>query len=172
VDAHGVFFTEGKAKAACSASVIASDTVRPDVFTRVRASGNLVEPAYCYLQSVLNKKLDQHRVTGRLLWDSTGKGLTVHIVPETLIGCLWLQFAKAIEGKDYRQCENCKLWFECGGTRGARSDKRFCSPTCKAALHRKEHDRALVLRTQGWTAVKIAKELGKDIKTVKGWIAK
>ena len=54
-------------------------------------------------------------------------------VPKNLIGCLWLQFAKALEGKDYRQCENCKLWFEIGGSRGARADKSSAPPLARLA---------------------------------------
>ena len=45
----------------------------------------------------------------------------------TLLGCMWLQFARAIGGeKSYRICQNCKRWFEIGGgTLGGRPDKRY-----------------------------------------------
>ena len=58
----------------------------------------------------------------------------------TLLGCMWLQFARAIGGdKSYRVCQNCKRWSEIGGgTHGDRSDKRYCCGTCKAAAHAKK----------------------------------
>jgi hypothetical protein len=128
-----------------------------------------------YLQSAVNEKLVKHAVVARLLFDArdkTGKTFTVHVVPKTLIGCLWLQFAKALEGRFYRQCDNDHLWFEVGGSRTSRSDRRFCNPTCKAAFHRKERERALDLRSSGKSAVQIAKLLNKDIELIKGWLAK
>jgi len=154
---------------------IASSVHRPDILARLKPR-DLVAPAFWYVQRKINEKLHKHNVTARLLWDArdrNGERLTVHVVPGNLIGCLWLQFAKAVEGdRNYRQCENCKLWFEIGGSRAARSDKRFCTPTCKAALHRKDRERARALHTAGRTPSQIAKELGKQIDTVKGWIRK
>jgi len=153
-------------------ALIAGANTRPDILAHLR-SGDLIAPAFWYLQGVINEKLEKHSVTGRLLWDATdreGKQLTVRLVPKNLIGALWLQFAKALDGRDYRQCENCKLWFEVGGSRAARSDKKFCSPTCKAAFHRKERERALDLRKRGYTPARIAKELGKQIDVVKRWV--
>jgi hypothetical protein len=167
---YGVYYQPDASRFAA----IAGKDTRPDILARLER-GDLIAPAYWHLQRVVNEKLDRHNVTGRLLWDSsdrTGQQLTVRLVPKSLIGCLWLQLAKALEGKDYRQCENCKLWFEIGGSRGARADKKFCSATCKAGLNRKVRERAIALRAAGRTPAQIAKELGKDIIVVKGWISK
>jgi hypothetical protein len=121
-----------------AADEIASARYRPDVLKAFRA-GDVIAPAFWYLQSCVNRKLTEHKVVARLLWDPRLTALSVRVVPSSLIGCIWLQLAKAIEGnREYRQCENCKLWFEIGGSRTARSDKRFCSPTCKAAANRKK----------------------------------
>jgi hypothetical protein len=92
-----------------------------------------VMPALYFLQDRVNEKLAQHGVHAHLFQ------LGLRLVPESLIGCLWLQFAKAIEGnRIYRRCENCQGWFELGGETGGRSDKRFCGPPCKANAHRKK----------------------------------
>ncbi len=102
--------------------------------------GDLTAPALWHIQERLNLKLIEHSVSVRLLWDSrTHTSLSVHMVPTSLISCLWLQFGKAVAGnRDYRQCGNCEKWFEVGGSTGARSDKKFCTPTCKAAAHRRQ----------------------------------
>jgi len=90
----------------------------------------------------------------------------------TLLGCMWLQFARAIGGdKSYRACENCKRWFEIGGgTLGGRSDKRYCCGTCKAAAHAKKRVRARRLYRSGRMPADIAQKLDTPIGTVKGWI--
>ena len=115
---------------------IASSVIHPQVLAMIKP-GDVIAPAYWLLQSRINKKLTQHGVAGRLLWKPDMSSFTVHLVPNSLAGCLWLQFAKAIEGnKNHRQCDNCKLWFELGGSREARADKKFCTPNCKAAWNR------------------------------------
>jgi hypothetical protein len=62
----------------------------------------------------------------------------------TLLGCMWLQLARAIGGDKWsRVWQNGKRWSEIGGgTHGGRSDKRYCCGTCKAAAHAKKKVRA------------------------------
>jgi hypothetical protein len=150
--------------------IAAAAHIHEDMFARLR-QGDLFGPAYFYLQTVINDKLGKHNVRPSLLWSSTPERLSLNIVPKNLIGCLWLQFAKAVEGgKTYRQCANCRAWFEIGRGGGARSDKRHCSGTCKASSHRKKQDRARDLFQQGVPFVEIARELGTERETVKGWV--
>jgi hypothetical protein len=100
--------------------VIASKHIRSEIFSRFQV-GDSVAPSWSLIQQITNEKLAEHRVHARLLWDSRYTALALHIVPESLVGCLWLQFCQAIEGdKKYRQCENCRTWFEIGGGRAAR----------------------------------------------------
>jgi hypothetical protein len=58
----------------------------------------------------------------------------------TLLGCMWLQFARAIGGdKSYRVCQNCKRWFEIGGgTHGGRSDKALLLRNLQGGRAREE----------------------------------
>lgn len=94
-----------------------------------------------YLQSSVNCKLIEHKVSARLLFDSEFERVGLTIVPTNLIGFLWLQFARAIQGNArYRRCEDCGKWFEYGG-KAARSDKRFCSATCRVRTNRIQNRR-------------------------------
>jgi hypothetical protein len=149
---------------------LAARWCRPELFSRLRA-GDVITPSLCFVQDVINEQLQIQRVHPRLLWDSRLMNLGLRMVPTSLIGCLWLQFAKAVEGhKEYRQCEVCRKWFEVGGSRTARADKRFCSPTCKAKAHRKKRDEALRLFQQLVPVREIARQLDTDLETVKGWV--
>ena len=67
--------------------------------------GDLVGPAYQFIQTSMNKKLREHASTPRLLWDPQFDHLSMLVVPKTLIAALWLQFANAIDGnRSYRRC--------------------------------------------------------------------
>jgi hypothetical protein len=152
-----------------SFSIIASKTSRSDVFGKFK-QGDVLAPSISYLQQAINDELREKAVCARLLWDTGAPSLRLHIVPVSLIGCIWLQFAKAVEGqKEYRQCENCFGWIEVGGGKASRSDKKFCSPTCKATAHRKKRERARELAARGATSQAIALELNTDITKVKHW---
>jgi hypothetical protein len=132
---------------------------------------DLIFPAKLAVQQRTNEKLQKLGVSARLLWNTTWSHLAVHLVPSTLLGCLWLQFARAIGGdKKYRACENCKKWFEIGGGDGARSDKRFCSGTCKAAAHAKKRTEARMLYRGGAKPTEIARQLHTSLGMVKNWI--
>jgi len=121
-------------------TVIASQDHRPETFSRF-IPGDFVEPANWYLQSAINSRLELEGVYARLLWDRRREHLSVHIVPSCLSACLWLQFAKAVEGdKAYRQCSNCLRWMEVGGSKAARKDKKSCSPSCRASANRKKKE--------------------------------
>jgi hypothetical protein len=146
---------------------IATDR-EPELLSQFR-QGDLVMPALHYLQRHVNKKLADCGVTSRLLWDRKYTRLSLYIVPNNLIGCLWLQFARAIDGdRQYRRCPDCRKWFETT-PHVTRADRVFCSPTCKASAHRKKIAEARKLRAQGLPIREIAKRLETDVKTAKGW---
>jgi hypothetical protein len=116
--------------------VIASEEERPQQFALLQKA-NLREILRYYLARSINERLAAHRVKVQLFPDSPSERVGLRIVPETLIGFLWLQFAKAVEGgRSYRRCEDCSKWFEFGG-QSSRSDKRFCSDTCRVRNGRK-----------------------------------
>ena len=147
---------------------IAGTHLGDDVFGRF-VRGDLVKPALHYVQSKINAKLEG-RASPRLLWDTERERLVLYIVPDGLVGALWLQFARAVErdGK-FRQCAECGIWFELApGT--ARADKLYCSTPCRTKAYRKRQAEAARLHGEGSSLEDIARELDSDPDTVRGWI--
>jgi hypothetical protein len=134
----GVFY-----RSLVDASLIASDT-SATLMARF-PPGDLVMPAMYIVQRRINEHLSEYSVTPKLLWNRKVGELVLRLSASSLIGAIWLQFAKAVEGnKEYRQCQNarCRRWIEVGGNRTARSDKKFCSPSCKSDAHRRKSEQA------------------------------
>jgi hypothetical protein len=132
--------------------------------------GDLTRPALFCVGELVNMHLRRHRVAMGLAQMLDRPQLRV--IPNSLIGAMWWQFAMAVDGnRSYRQCGACRKWYEIAGQAG-RTDKLFCSESCKARAHRKKQAEARRLRQEGMTAKAIAKQLGAEIKTVKGWISK
>ena len=79
------------------------------------------------------------KLSGRaeILWSESEKKFGVYLVPQSLLGAIWAQFA---EIQDQRKvigsCEVCGTWFE-----RIRKDKRHCSDRCRV--------RAMRLRKEG-----------------------
>jgi hypothetical protein len=89
--------------------------------------------------------------------------------PLSLLGAVWLQFARAVGGnKEYRACASCERWFEVS-PETARTNRQFCSEACRSRAYRDRKGRAVELRAEGWSFDRIAGELGSDLDTVKGW---
>ncbi|MEZ5351414.1 MAG: hypothetical protein R2762_02165 [Bryobacteraceae bacterium] len=132
--------------------------------------GDLIVPARYYLQKRVNRKLIEHGVTARLLWDERWQGLGLYLVPSNLIGAIWLQIARAIDGnREYRRCLDCRKWFEVT-PHVTRADRKFCSGSCKASAHRKKIGDAKIMHARGVSAKEIAAALETDVKTLKGWL--
>jgi len=121
--------------------VLASQDLRPWLLERLLpldSTKSIRRALRCYLQVAVNQKLKLNEVAVQLLWDRKDVELGLSMVPSTLAGFMWLQFATAIQGNvAHRRCEDCGHWFALGGRLG-RSDKRFCSGTCKMRAHRKK----------------------------------
>jgi transposase-like protein len=149
---------------------IAGTHLGDDVLGRF-IQGDLVKPGLHYVQSKINEKLEG-RASPRLLWDAKRERLGLYIVPEGLVGALWLQFARAVERDSrFRQCAECGIWFELArGT--ARSDKLYCSTPCRTKAYRKRQAEAVRLHGEGRSIEDIARELESDPDTVRGWIAR
>jgi hypothetical protein len=147
---------------------IAGTHLGDDVLGRF-ISGDLVKPALHYVQSTINEKLEG-RASPRLLWDAKRERLGLYIVPDGLIGALWLQFARAVERDSrFRQCAECGIWFELApGT--ARADKLYCSTPCRTKAYRKRQAEAARLHGEGRSLDDIARALESAPDTVRGWI--
>jgi hypothetical protein len=149
-------------------ALIASTQLGDGVLDRF-VPGDLVKPALHYVQSTINQKLEG-RASPRLLWDANRECLGLYIVPDGLVGALWLQFARAVERDSrFRQCAECALWFELAPG-AARSDKLYCSTPCRLKAYRKRQAEAARLHGEGRSLADIARELDSDPDTVRGWI--
>jgi len=70
------------------------------------------------------------------LVDSEG-AVRLTVQPSNLLGAMWLQLARAIEGKrEYLRCEECGDWFDVGSD-SSRSDRRTCSDRCRQRKYRR-----------------------------------
>ena len=149
-------------------AVIADERLDPDILARF-VPGDPIGPALHCMQSLINEHL-HHRASPRLLWEQSRDRLGLYIVPEGLIGALWLQFARAVErDAKFRQCPECGTWFEVAPGRG-RTDKQFCSTACRTKAYRKRQAEAARLHGEGRSIEDIARELDSDPDTVRGWI--
>lgn len=111
---------------------IASREIKPDVFERLKA-GDVVGPAYYYLQREINQAL-KDKVSPAMLWDKGRLGL--YEVPVSLLGAIWLQFAQAIDTRpEYRKCPECRTWFAVS-LDANRKSRRYCSDACRAKAYR------------------------------------
>jgi len=149
-------------------AVIADERLDQEILARF-VPGDPIGPALHCMQSLINEHLD-HRASPRLLWEANRDRLGLYIVPDGLIGALWLQFARAVErDARFRQCLECTTWFEVAPGRG-RSDKQFCSTACRTRAYRKRQAEAVRLHREGRSIEDIARELESDPDTVRGWI--
>jgi hypothetical protein len=96
--------------------------------------GELNWPASRYIQDRINDAL-RDNVAPRMLWDESNE-LKLYHVPKTLLGAMWLQFADAVSyNLEYRACNWCGKSFEV--TRSTRSDRLYCSNSCRVSASRK-----------------------------------
>ena len=148
--------------------LIAAEFHRSEVFDDFR-QGDHVGPALHALQQAINKIFEDHPSNSRLLWDQNFERMGLYLAPTSLLGALWLQFAQAIEGnKQYRQCEQCRRWFEIGAQ--VREDAKFCKQACRSKSYRERKKEARQLHESGLSLKEIAKRFDTKVITVKGWI--
>jgi hypothetical protein len=151
-----------------SVSAWIATTNEPETLARFRV-GDVIQPALFYLQRVVNERL-RARVVPRLLWDTERIQLELHIVPGSLIGALWLQFAQAISGNiTYRRCEVCGTWFDLLPPI-TRKSRQFCSNACRSKAYREKQIEAQRLHGQGVPIKEVARRLQTEIATARGWI--
>lgn len=148
--------------------LIASEIHLPELFGDF-TRGDHVGPALHALQQEINKIFEKHPANSRLLWDQNFERMGLYLAPTSLLGAIWLQFAQAIEGnKQYRQCEQCRRWFEVGAQ--VREDAKFCKQACRSKSYRERKKEARQLHKSGLSLKEIAKRFDTKVTTVKGWI--
>jgi hypothetical protein len=129
--------------------------------------GDVILPAMHYLRRRVNY-WSHAAASPKLVWDAFKSRMELKLIPSSLLGAMWLQFALAIAGdKDFRQCKECGQWFELSPIT-ARANRLFCSGPCKSKDYRAKRKRALALKRKGLSVKEIATELGSDVSTIRG----
>jgi hypothetical protein len=133
---------------------------------------NIFVPAKFLVQRWVNEHL-RDRASPLLQYDLDLATQILRIVPDNLLGAMWLQFAQTIGGnKKHRPCKECGKWFEISVEDDARTDRRlFCDDPCKFRDYRRRQKRARQLQAEGRSIKEIAAELNTDPKTLKRWLA-
>ena len=92
--------------------------------------------AHAYVRRVINRQLYEGQVSAQLGLspESTQDGL--YLVPGSLLGALWLQFAQSLsEGREHRRCKFCGTWFEVG-LDAWKTTKLYCGDPCRMKNYR------------------------------------
>jgi hypothetical protein len=124
------------------------------------------------IQRIVDSRL-RERVEVRLLFKGNQPQLGGALMPQDLIGALWLQFAAAIDArKTFSTCRQCGTHFELSRDpeTGKRRDSRYCTARCRVAHYRGRIEKAQQLKVKGLTPAQIARELGTQVRTVNGWL--
>jgi hypothetical protein len=100
--------------------------------------GNVLIPASFLVQRWVNKKLDG-ATSAQVLYDADRARRVLRIIPQNLLGAMWLQFAQTIDGnRQHQGCKHCNRWFEISSEEtGFRVNRQFCSDACKSKDYRK-----------------------------------
>jgi hypothetical protein len=132
-------------------------------------SGDVLARARLVLSELLAQKLRDH-ASPELVPDERAKNLSLRIVPKNLLGAMWLQFARTVEGsRDVRQCSMCGNWMFISPDT-FRTNRRYCSDTCRVRTHKLRQRKAREMRRDGSSLRQIAKELDTKMEIVKGWV--
>jgi hypothetical protein len=140
-----------------------------DVAVAMRAA------AWEFVQTEINWKVPAHtHVQLAYLPDQGDTHPRIRIVPKHLLGALWLQFARAVDGnKDYGQCLTCENRFEISlQETGYRTNRAYCSDACRSKAYRERQLRAHQLAAQGMAIEAIADALDTTPPKIQGWLAK
>ena len=114
------------------------------------------------LQQEINLCLDRHAVRIRIQ-GARPDSFTVSFVPDDLIGCLWVQFARAVLGVEkFKQCKVCKRW-ESPKTAGARNFEKWeghveCLAADRTRRKRERQERVIRLWRSGMPLEEIERD--------------
>jgi hypothetical protein len=151
---------------------------RPDAWLRVTPRdpeaqllrrGDLRRAAQALLQHAANEALELH-TSARVLLDDETERQGLYVTPKNLLGAMWVQFAQSIDsGGSSKRCGKCGNWMQLApGTN--RSDRDFCSDRCRVNAYRQRKKSAVALHRKGMASRVIAKKIGSDLETVRGWL--
>ena len=113
----------------------------------------------------------QH-VQGRIRFPADGPG-QLRFAPTTLLAAMWLQLAMAVAGeKEFVKCKFCSRQIEISTAEsGFRTNREFCSQSCKTKDYRHRKRTALRLADARTPMSKIAAKVQTPVATVQRWLA-
>jgi hypothetical protein len=133
--------------------------------------------AFWYLKRLIDGYLDKKlslvtKVERSQSGDVWPYKYTSNFLPDTLVVALWLQLDAAVKRNSvFRPCRGCTLWFDISGKSGFRTNREFCSASCRVRAVQNRKKRAQEMAKEGKQAEAIAKELETNLEVVRGWIA-
>ena len=112
-------------------------------------------------------------VQGRMRFGPGGPP-QLRIAPMTLLAAMWLQLALAVAGnKEFVKCKFCERQIEISTAEsGFRTNREFCSDSCKTKDYRKRRRTALKMAAGGSSAGAITERLETKRATVHRWLTK
>ncbi|HJN45669.1 MAG: helix-turn-helix domain-containing protein [Vicinamibacterales bacterium] len=123
----------------------------------------------------MNKLVKQHlsRVHLEVRRDSAGE-YRLGFAPDTLLSAMWLQLALAVVGnQEIVLCKFCSRPIEISTAKtGYRTNRAFCSDSCKTLDYRRRKRTALRLAQEGQSVRRIAKLIQTKPATVRSWLEK
>ena len=134
---------------------------------RILRNGSIIRPTLIVL-------LDSHlqHVQGRMHF-LPDRRVQLQIAPTTLLAAMWLQLAMAVSGnKDFLKCKFCEREIEIStASSGFRTNREFCSQSCKTKEYRRRKRKAIKFARQGKAVNSIARLTDTRPETVRGWVA-
>ena len=116
---------------------------------------------------------DERLVAGvsmRMMYNTEQDSLRLQVVPQSLLGALWYQFARSVdEHRCYRRCLVCGTWFKISDE-ASRTSRLFHSNACRSKAYRERQATAAQLFASGISVEEIAQQLESDVATVQGWL--
>jgi len=102
----------------------------------VISKDDLPTAALFAVEDLINEGL-KGRVSAQMGWSNDEGRQVTQLVPDSLIGAMWLQFSMAVSRDiDFEHCLECQSWFEIAPGSG-RPDKSYCSDACRMRAYRK-----------------------------------
>jgi hypothetical protein len=127
------------------------------------------------IQTEINEHLSRD-VAARILWNASGTALDPYFVPRTLLGAIWLQFARAlVVPKKYRSCEVCGKVMEIStdphSPLAKRADALICGDRCRSQKSRDKR-KTIRLRREGHGWGRIQEQISGTYSptTLKKWV--
>ena len=112
----------------------------------------------------------QH-VQGRMKFGPDGRP-QLRTAPMTLLAAMWLQLAMAVAGnKNFVKCKFCEKQIEIStADSGFRSNRVFCSQSCKTNEYRRRKRDAIRHAATGKSVAAVSRLVATEPKTVRGWV--